>query len=315
MENIFYSLNATFPIFFIIVIGYFLAKIGWIKEEFSKGADIFNFNVTLPLLLFKDMAGMNLKEVFDSGYILFCAMATTICFFLIWGGARLFLKKRSMIGAFVHASYRSSAAVMGIAFIQNIYGNSGMAPLMILGTVPLYNIYAVIILTLEGDKTNKTKTSKWKEVLINIIKNPIILAILAGTLVSVLGIKFPVMINKTIANLAGIATPLALITIGAGFEGKAAISNIRPTLAASFLKLVVQAALILPIAVSLGYRNEKLVALLIMLAAPTTPSCYIMARNMHQDATLTSNIIVVSTLLGAFTMTGWLFILRYLNLI
>lgn len=50
-------------------------------------------------------------------------------------------------GEFIQAAYRSSAALLGIAFIQNIYGNSGQAPLMIIGSVPLYNIMAVVVLS------------------------------------------------------------------------------------------------------------------------------------------------------------------------
>lgn len=315
MQEILYSLNATFPVFFMIIIGYFLAKIRLVKEGFVQGADAFNFNITLPALLFQDMASMNLREVFDARYVLFCAAATTVCFFAIWGGAKLFLKNKTMIGAFVHASYRSSAAVLGIAFIQNIYGNSGMAPLMILATVPLYNIYAVLILTLAGTQEKNFSKNKWKTVLIHVAKNPIILAIFAGTLVSLLRIDFPVMVDKTISNLAVMASPLALISIGAGFNAKTAITNLKPTLAAAFLKLILQAALMIPLAIFLGFRDEKLVALLIMLAAPTTPSCYIMARNMKQDASLTSSIIVVSTLLGAFTLTGWIYLLRHFQFI
>ncbi|MEI3280693.1 MAG: hypothetical protein V8R46_08210 [Eubacterium ramulus] len=61
------------------------------------------------------------------------------------------MKDKSMVGAFTQASFRSSAAVMGLAFIQNIYGQSTMGSLMIIGAVPLYNIYSVLVLTFEGD--------------------------------------------------------------------------------------------------------------------------------------------------------------------
>lgn len=310
MDNLYYSLNATLPIFFIMVIGFLLKQRGAIKEGFIQGADSFNFNVTLPVLLFKDIAGSNFIEIFDVGYVIFCMTATTICFFLIWGGAKFFLKDKSMIGAFVQASYRSSAAILGIAFIQNIYGTSGMAPLMIIGTVPLYNVFAVLVLTLEGKQETSEPSHPWKKILINIVKNPILLAILAGILVSLLRINFPIVINKTIQNLAAMATPLALISIGAGFEGRSAISKIKPTLVATAIKLILQGIVFIPIAIYIGFRTEKLVALLIMLTAPATPSCYIMARNMKNDIVLTSSIIVSTTFLGAFTLTGWIYLLR-----
>ena len=101
---------------------------------------------------------------------------------------------------------------------------------------------------------------------------------------------FPAMVDKTIDNVAKMATPLALIALGAGFEGRKALAKIRPTLAASAIKLVIQPLLLLPVAAALGFTGEKMIAILIMLASPTTPSCYIMAKNMKNDGVLTASI-------------------------
>lgn len=309
MENFIYSLNATIPIFLVIVIGYVLKQTGILNDEFVSVANKFNFKVTLPFLVFKDIAGANIREDFDVVFVLFCAIATTVCFFAIWGCVKLFVKDKSMIGAFVQASFRSSAAVMGIAFIQNIYGTSGMAPLMIIGSVPLYNIYSVIVLTLEAENSGQGK-EKIKKALVGIITNPIIIGILLGLLVSLSGITFPTIINKTIQNMASMASPLALIAIGAGFEGRKALAKIKPTIAVAVIKLVVQTAVFLPIAIQLGFRNEKIIAILVMLAAPTTPSCYIMAKNMKNDGVLTASAVVVTTLFSAVTLTLWIYLLK-----
>ncbi|OAA90551.1 AEC family transporter [Clostridium ljungdahlii] len=220
-----------------------------------------------------------------------------------------FMKDSSMTGAFVQASFRGSAAILGIAFVQNIYGNAGMAPMMIIGAVPLYNIYSVIVLTFESEDSRGGNDSV-KKACINIIKNPIIIGILLGMIVSLLNIHFPKIIDKTLKNFAVMASPLALVTIGAGFEGTKALAKIKPTLAASFIKLVAQAAVFLPLAVYFGFRDQELVALIIMLGSPTTVSCYIMAKNMNNDGVLTSSIVVATTLLSAFTLTFWIFVLK-----
>ena len=102
-----------------------------------------------PDLLIQDMVNNNFMEKFELGYVIFCAVATTISILTMWFLARIFMKDKSIIGEFVQASYRSSAAVLGAAFILNIYSDTGMVPLMIIGAVPLYNIFAVIILTVE----------------------------------------------------------------------------------------------------------------------------------------------------------------------
>lgn len=316
MENFIYSINVTMPIFLVMVIGYILKQIGMLNDNFVTVANKFNFKVTLPFMLFKDIAGVDIKAVFDIKYVLFCAIVSTICFWVVWGTAKLLVRDKTIRGAFVQSSFRGSAAVMGLAFIQNIYGSSAMGPLMIVSAVPLYNIFSVIVLTFEAnDSTGIDKKAKIRQAGINICKNPIILSILAGLIVGLLGIQFPTLVNKTVSNVAQMATPLALITIGAGFEGRKALAKIAPTMAASMIKLVLQPLVFLPVAAWMGFSGEKMIAILIMLASPTTPSCYIMAKNMNNDEVLTASVIVTTTLMAAFTLTGWIFLLKTLGYI
>lgn len=316
MENFIYSINVTMPIFLVMVIGYILKQIGMLNDNFVTVANKFNFKVTLPFMLFKDIAGVDIKAVFDIKYVLFCAIVSTICFWVVWGTAKLLVRDKTIRGAFVQSSFRGSAAVMGLAFIQNIYGSSAMGPLMIVSAVPLYNIFSVIVLTFEAnDSTGIDKIAKIRQAGINICKNPIILSILAGLIVGLLGIQFPTLVNKTVSNVAQMATPLALITIGAGFEGRKALAKIAPTMAASMIKLVLQPLVFLPVAAWMGFSGEKMIAILIMLASPTTPSCYIMAKSMNNDEVLTASVIVTTTLMAAFTLTGWIFLLKTLGYI
>ena len=316
MENFIYSINVTMPIFLVMVIGYILKQIGMLNDNFVTVANKFNFKVTLPFMLFKDIAGVDIKAVFDIKYVLFCAIVSTICFWVVWGTAKLLVRDKTIRGAFVQSSFRGSAAVMGLAFIQNIYGSSAMGPLMIVSAVPLYNIFSVIVLTFEAnDSTGIDKKAKIRQAGINICKNPIILSILAGLIVGLLGIQFPTLVNKTVSNVAQMATPLALITIGAGFEGRKALAKIAPTMASSMIKLVLQPLVFLPVAAWMGFSGEKIIAILIMLASPTTPSCYIMAKSMNNDEVLTASVIVTTTLMAAFTLTGWIFLLKTLGYI
>ena len=316
MSDFIFSINVTFPIFLVMVIGWVLHQIGMLDEHFVTVANKFNFRVTLPFMLFRDIAAVDIREVFDLKFVLFCALVSTTCFWVIWGLTKVFLKDKTMRGAFVQASFRSSAAVMGLAFISNIYGSSAMGPLMIIGAVPLYNIYSVIVLTFEANDEGEAKnTGKIKEACVNIAKNPIIISIFLGMLAALIGIRFPTIISKTINSVAQMATPLALIVIGAGFEGKKALAKMKPTAWASALKLLIQPMIFLPIAAFMGFTGEKMVAILIMLAAPATPSCYIMAKSMKNDGVLTASVVVVTTLLAAITLTLWIFLLRTFGLI
>lgn len=315
MEQLMFSLNATIPVFLVMVIGYIIKNLHVVDEPFVKTLNSFNYKITLPVLLFRDIAESDFYSVWDTKYVLYCFLVTLTCIAVIWVVTGIFYKNKAQLGEFIQASYRSSAAVLGIAFIQNIYGTSGMAPLMIIGTVPLYNVAAVLILSFTGPNSHGLDKESLQKSIKGILTNPIIIGILLGMLVSACRIQFPVIVTKTINNISVLATPLALLGLGAGFEGRKALKQLKPTAVASFLKLVALPAIFLPLAVSMGFTQQKLVAILIMLGSPTTVSCYIMAKNMGHEGTLTSSVVVATTFLSSVTLTAYLFLLRSLGLI
>lgn len=315
MEQLIFSLNATIPIFLMMVIGYILKGLHIVDDNFVKTLNSFNFKVSLPILLFKDISESDFYSVWDTKYVLYCFLVTLVCIVVIWVVAGFFYKDKSRLGEFIQGSFRSSAAVLGIAFIQNIYGNSGMAPLMIIGTVPLYNVAAVLILSFTGPKAHGLDKASLKSAVKGILTNPIIIGIALGMLASACQITFPFIVTKTISNISVVATPLALLGLGAGFEGRKALKQLVPTSVVTFIKLVLLPLLFLPLAVAMGFTNEKLVAILVMLGSPTTVSCYIMAKNMEHEGVLTSSIVVATTFLSSITLTIFLFVLRSMGLI
>ena len=345
MDSFIYSINATVPVFLVMVLGGVIKKIGIIDEHFANVANRYVFKVALPVLLFRDLSKSDFKSQFEPKFVLYCSIVTILMFSLVWIFTEILMKDDTQKGAFIQGSCRSSAAILGMAFVQNMYSDTGMAPLMIVAAVPLFNIFAVVVLTFKAHpkevvvneidtyetvqnindevvtdnitikKTVSHKTDNIKKASINIVKNPIIIGIVLGFISSMLNMKYPVIINKTIESIAQTATPIALICIGAGFEGRKAIKKIKPTLVATFIKLIGLAAVFIPIGVALGFRNQELVAALIMLASPTTVTSYVMAKSMDNDEVLSSSIIVLTTVLSSITLTGWIFILRTFGLI
>ncbi len=323
MSNFIFALNATIPIFLIIVLGYFLNRIKMVNANFIEILNKYVFKIALPVMLFKDIATTPIDKVYDPRFIAFCMIGTSIMFLAVLLFAEKFIKDKREIGAFTQAAARGSAAIFGIAFVQNIYGESGMTPMMIIAAVPLYNIYSVIILSIFGEKYPQDGSAPehkgGKELALHTLKgivtNPIILGIAAGFPFSLAGVSLPPIVLKTITSIGATATPMGLIAVGAAFEGRKAVKKLKQTLAASLIKLMVLPALFFPFAIMLGFRQSALVAILIMVGAPTTVSCYIMAKNMGNDDVLTSSIVVTTTLLSSVTLTFWLFILRTMGLI
>ena len=309
MENLIFSLNATIPIFLMMLLGMLFRKLGWMDEVFAAKMNKFVFLVPLPVLLFEQLATVDFSEVWDIKFILFCFVVTAISI-TISTVISLLWKDRSIKGEFIQATYRSSAALLGIAFIQNIYGTAGMAPLMIIGSVPLYNVMAVVVLSFFKPGNNSFDKELVKKTLKGIVTNPIIIGIVVGFVWSALKLPMPLILHKTVSSIGATATPMGLMSMGATFEMKKATSKMKPTLVAVFMKLVGFCAIFLPVAALLGFRNEELIAILVMLGSATTVSCFVMARNMGHEGTLSSGVIMMTTLLSAFTLTMWLDVLR-----
>ena len=311
LANLLFCLNATVPIFLLMVLGYVFKKINIFNDGLTKGLNNFVFKVALPVLVYKELATSDVEELWDAKFVLFCFLATVLSIIIAYTLSFLF-KEKEIRPEFVQGTYRSSAALLGVGIATNLYGNAGMTPLMIIGAVPLYNVFAVIVLTL-GQGEGKITGALMRKTLWGVITNPIIIGVMLGIVRAF--IPVPILLPKTLDYVSNLATPLGLMALGASFQFKEAITKIWPTGLATFLKLIGLGMIIIPIAVSMGYTHERLVAVLIMTSSPTTVSTFVMAKSMGYNGTVSAGIVMLTTILSAFTLTVWLYILRTCGLI
>ena len=311
LANLLFCLNATVPIFLLMVLGYVFKKINIFNDVLTKGLNNFVFKVALPVLVYKELATSDVEELWDAKFVLFCFLATVLSIIIAYTLSFLF-KEKEIRPEFVQGTYRSSAALLGVGIATNLYGNAGMTPLMIIGAVPLYNVFAVIVLTL-GQGEGKLTGALMRKTLWGVITNPIIIGVMLGIVRAF--IPVPILLPKTLNYVSCLATPLGLMALGASFHFKEAITKLWPTGLATFLKLIGLGMIIIPIAVSMGYTHDRLIAVLIMTSSPTTVSTFVMAKSMGYNGTVSAGIVMLTTILSAFTLTVWLYILRTYGLI
>ncbi|MEE3420647.1 MAG: AEC family transporter [Lachnospiraceae bacterium] len=316
MSSLLFSLNCTMPVFLTMMAGFLFRKLKWMDEAFASKINSLVFKILLPVMLFLQIGGTDFKDSWDGGFVLYCFLVTFASIFLAFLLSFLF-KSVPERGEFIQAAYRSSASILGMAYIGNIYGDSAMGPLMMIGAVPVYNVMAVFILmaTSEEALSASSRGGVMKKTLVGVIKNPIILGILFGMVWSLLGVPMPQILHKTLSNIAQTATPMGLLAMGASIDPKKVSGELLPSILASFMKLVGLELLFLPLAVHLGFRTQKLVAILVMLGSPTTVTSFVMAKSMGHEGTLTSNTVVITTFLSAFTLTFWVFLVKTMGLI
>lgn len=315
LANLIFSLNATMPLFIMMVLGFWLKKINFLDEHSTKKINQLVFKVFLPALLFIDLAGEDFLTIWDTKMVVFC-FVVTILSIAIAAVISLLSKNKADRGEIIQAAYRSGAATLGIAFMTNIYDDASMVALMIIGSVPLYNVAAVVILYLTSpENAHHSKSELWKKTAKNVVTNPIILGIVIGMIWSVFRLPQPAILAKSVTYLGNLASPLALIGLGASFEFCDVKEKWKETLGVTCTKLVLWCMIFLPAAISMGFRDEKLVAILVMLGSATTSSCFIMAKNMGHEGKISSCSVMVTTLLSSFSLTMWLFILKSFNYI
>ena len=186
---------------------------------------------------------------------------------------------------------------------------------MIIGCVPLYNAAAVIILSFFKPERRPLDNRLFLSTAKGIATNPIIIGIVCGLLWALLQLPMPQLLSSTVSDVAGLATPLGLMAMGASFNLKKAFHSAKAAGAAAAIKLVLFCAVFIPVAAAMGFRQEKLAAVLIMCGSPTTVSCYVMAKSMGHRGTLTSSTVMLTTFFCAFTMTFYLFILKSAGLL
>ncbi len=316
LSDLIFVLNGVVPIFIVVFIGWFLKRKNFLTDEFVRVADKLVFKLLLPCFLFTKVADME-KESFRTEDVTVVAFALAAVLAVSFGSLLIctpLIRDSAKRGAFVQGVYRSNTAILGVPFAENLFGAEGarVAAILLAFVVPLYNVIAVVILSLCDPKKNETgKNAHQKAVAVakDIVKNPLIISIALGLVVCFSGVTLPKIADKTIAYLAGASTPLALIAIGANFnfsdmKGRAALA-----VTAAVMKTVCVPACVIFAAYLLGFNGAHLGALFVVFGTPAAVSSYIMAKNMNNDYKLASQIIVITTLFSALTVSLGSFIL------
>lgn len=314
MENLLFSFNVVVPIFIIVFFGVFLKAKKIINDNFINTSTNLVFKIALPALLFRDIAKTDFRKVFNINLIIYALAGITLSFIVLCVLVPLFVKDNRSRGAFIQGVFRSNYAIIGLPLAYNMFGQSGFAKSAVLLSfaVPLFNVLAIIILTVTSP--NAVNSSK-KDIVFNVIKNPLILSVLLAIPFSYYQITLPQIASKSIDYLASIAIPLALLGLGGQFSFTSVKKSLSLSLSATFLRLVIAPLIFTFAAFYVGFRNEELGALFILFGSPTAVSSYIMAKAMDSDSDLAAHIVLMTTLGSVLTIFAGVFILKTIGAI
>ncbi len=307
MTHFLLGVNIIFPIFFVLFIGYGAKEKGFLDDSFVKKATWLVFYLALPLKLFEDMRTADIHTL-HTAYVAYILFGICLIFFGTWFVARFFIKDPKKLSAFVHCAYRSNFVYVGFPILDALYGTPSAEHVMIVTAfgLSLYNILAIFILTYYGESAGGIRPLS---VAVKVLKNPMILGILAGLAFHFLHIPVYRGLSDGMRLLARLSTPLSLLLIGASLDFSSLKDDWGLIVASASIKNIVTPLLLIPLGMLLGMGKEELGIAYVFWATPCAVNCFIFTREMGSDYRLASKIITASFLLAIVTYPvgiGWM---------
>ncbi|EJF40490.1 transporter, auxin efflux carrier domain protein [Clostridium sp. MSTE9] len=310
MDNLILSAEVIAPLCTLMALGYFVKMKKMIGDQTVDQLNNLVFRIFLPTMLFYNIYQTHLSGMVRPRLMIYGFIAMLCMYFLSILIVLLTLKDNRQRGAVAQASFRSNFVIFGLPVTASLFGpeKAGITALLISLIVPMYNFLSVILLEVfRGQKIQIGSIAK------KIVTNPLIIGAVLGLSCLFFGIRLPNVAEKIVGDIAGSATPLALIGLGASFSFADTRVYRKPLIIGVFNRLILAPLLFLSVAVALGFRNEELAALMGMLGAPAAVSSYTMAQQMGSDGKLAGQLVVYTSICSIVTMFLLIFGLKQLG--
>lgn len=323
MQDLLFAVNATASIVILVAIGYLLKKLGMLGEGVAKALNKLVFRLFLPAMLFLNVYKIESLADVEFTFVWYAVGATVLLFAVAIVAVIFFTKDNSKRGPLLQATFRANYALVGIPLASSLFGEEGAIAATVLSAflIPVFNALAVIALSV----FSSDRRPSFKGILIGIVKNPLIQSIVLGfvflgirALFVTWGVTFRLTdiepVYKTLNSLSSVATPLALLVLGAQFE----LSAI-PHLKKHIIFGVAARNLIAPLAgLSVayligGFNGAHFATFVAVFCTPVAVSSVPMAQEMDADVSLAGQLVVWSTLFSVLSIFLASYILKALG--
>lgn len=303
-------------IFALIALGYLAVASKYLKAEIGDGLAGFIYNVGVPLLLFKIIQGADFSkgEVFHIWAIYFGSGA------IVWASSHLAIQKifgrdtRAGVVAGITGAF-SNCVLVGIPFIDGVYGAPGMAILSKILTIHLPIMLAATIIQFEWanqrDGTLKGSSSPLeliKRFFKQLLSNPLVIGIAAGFLFKTFEIQPPSVAIRLIDSLSATVGPIALFSVGMAVRRYGISGQIPPVMTLVSFKLLLMPAVVLAFALLTGLPELTTRVLVSIAALPVGINSWVVAQQFGTGQRLAATSVTVGTAFAVLTTGLWLWI-------
>ena len=295
MNSMTLAIDVVSPIILLLGIGKFLISIGLIDKAFIKSANKLAYSFFLPALLFSSVSRADMSSLFD-GKVLLSGLVGTISAFILFIAVAKWLKfPRAQCGVIAQGGFRANMGIIGLALCANLLGEKGLALASVfLGImVPIFNLLSIWVLVMFSGASRKPK-----DVLLQVAKSPLVIAICLALPFSIWSIPIPKIVTTTSALLGQVTLPLALICIGASLVVNEFSTRLKPLILIVLGKAFIYPAITVGLAWGLGVSGDALTVIVIMSMAPTATASFPAAQQLGGDTALAADAVAITTLLS-----------------
>lgn len=311
--DISFTIAAIVPLFIIVFAGMGLRLL---LKPTRQQTDIVNkvvFHLLLPCQLFKSALEMDLSAVTDPWpYVYMWALYIIMTWIMIKAAPGV-TDGQPQRAAFVHSVIRPNVIFLGVPVARAIYGGMSLpAELMCVAVMPLANVLGVLILSsFSADGKKPTVIGVLKA----IAKNPLIIGLVLGFIVSALRIKLPDVLYSPLSSMSSAASTVGMMCIGFSLELKGTGADNRTVFTAAALRLIALPLIAAAGAALMGVRGVMLFAVYIAFAVPTAANNGLICASMGADENLANKVTLLTTMLSSVTLIIGISLLQALGLI
>ncbi len=291
----------TLPFFGLIGLGWFSGWIRFFPAEATAWLTKFVFYFALSAMLFRFTATLPLEELFDPAFFAAYLTGSFAVWLLGFGGAKLRGRPLTEAAMEAHTAMIGNTGFLGVPMLVVLLGPKAAGPVLMVLTTDLIVFSSLITMIITAARHGRVAI---KPLAIGLLKNPMIVSMLAGLIWAGLHIPMPAPLQEFMTLLGAAATPGALFAIGASLAGKSA-ERIGPALWLSGAKLFLH-PIAVGIAALLVFDVEPFAAGVMISAAalPVAGNVYILAQHYGVAPQRVSTAILISTAASILTIPG-----------
>ena len=304
LSNFFQIFLLISPVFILIILGNILRRVGVPDVSFWDVNDKLVYWVLIPALLFHHISQISLSSAMFYSYSVVILSGLFIISIVAILMGRLLGYSPESWSSLLQGAVRHNAFI-ALAIAGSLFGDEGLAigAMFMLIYVPSINIVVISIMVTNLKQPGQAESSKGiANIFIELIKNPFILSMIAGLLVSLIESDKLIVIHETSGLLGSAALPIMLLTIGAKIKVRDLALKITPIIISNSLKLIAFPVIAYFVATFMGLSQLEIIVAVIFASVPTAASSHALAKQFGGDEQLMTSIVTTQVALSFITI-------------